>query len=83
MHLEVYCTVDNCHYWGANNHCHASKILITSDSFANSAPDQIDAFQGSTLAATPVRQCMETACKTFVPKDAPQKTLMADQVTYH
>lgn len=82
MKMEVYCTVDNCHYWASGNHCHASQILVTADSYANQAPDNIDAPQGSTLQATPVDNCMETACKTFVDKGGARATIQSDRVTY-
>lgn len=82
MKMEVCCTVNTCHYWGAGNECRASELLVTADSFANQAPDAVDARQGGTLSATPVNTCMETACKTFIHKDAPQATIRADGVTY-
>lgn len=82
MKMEVYCTVDTCHYWGSGNQCHASQILVTSDSFANQAADNVDALQGSTLAATPVNHCLETACKTFVNRNASRSTIQTDRVTY-
>ena len=81
MKMEVHCTVNNCYYWAAQNHCQASEILVTADSFANQAADRIDSPQASTLSVTPVNNCMETACKTFVPKNAPQATIGADAMT--
>lgn len=65
--IEVYCTVQNCDYWGKNNHCLAEKILIVSDTQAAAWPDTIDAPAGSQLTATTVETCMQTACKTFRP----------------
>lgn len=79
--LTVHCTVSSCHYWKEDNKCDASEILITSDSFARTQPDNVDAAQASTLNATPVDRCTETVCKTFVPKDASQETLRLDNVT--
>lgn len=70
--LEVYCTVNNCDYWGPQNHCMAEKILICSDLAAAEWPDAIDAPQAKQLAQTPAPNCMETACKTFRPKGSNQ-----------
>lgn len=81
MKLEVYCTVDNCHYWASGNQCHASEILVTADSMADQAADAIDAPQGGTLGTTPVNNCMETACKTFVSTGANAQQKQADRVT--
>ncbi len=65
--LEVYCTISNCHYWKNGNYCDANEILVTNDKLASSEPDRLDAPQASTLEHTPVGQCMDTCCKTFVP----------------
>ncbi|GAW92359.1 hypothetical protein Moth_0712 [Calderihabitans maritimus] len=62
------CSVNNCHYWGKGNRCEAQQIFVVSDKFADTATDHIDAPQASMTQATPVNNCMETACKTFVPK---------------
>lgn len=66
--LEVYCTVQNCDYWGKNNHCLAEKILIVSDSQAAAWPDSVDAPMGAKLESTQAQSCMQTACKTFRPR---------------
>lgn len=66
--LEVYCTVQNCDYWGKNNHCLAEKILIVTDQQANDWPDQVDAPMGANLQSSEVETCMQTACKTFRPR---------------
>jgi uncharacterized protein YbdZ (MbtH family) len=63
--LEVYCTVQNCDYWGKNNHCLAEKILIVTDEQASSWPDHIDAPMGAQLTSANATTCMQTACKTF------------------
>lgn len=65
---EIYCTVDNCHYWGQGNHCTAKEILVTADAVGASQPDSFDAPQAANAAATPCGSCMETCCKTFVEK---------------
>ena len=78
MHLlPVVCSVDNCHYW-KNGACVASQILITSDQVGASEPDSFDAPVASNMQGTPVQQCMETCCKTFLHRDSDQ--LHADDV---
>ncbi len=67
--IPVRCTVSTCHYWRSGNECHADQILVTSDSFANSQPDSVDALVADTLGSTPTGNCMETCCKTFVSRD--------------
>ncbi|MDQ7793650.1 MAG: DUF1540 domain-containing protein [bacterium] len=76
---QVRCTVNNCHYWGKNNTCVASAILVTSDSFGADQPHQFDAPLADTLEHTPTETCMETCCKTFHPSGAGQKR--ADDVS--
>ncbi|HYG60372.1 MAG TPA: DUF1540 domain-containing protein [Symbiobacteriaceae bacterium] len=66
--LEVYCTVQNCDYWGQNNHCLAEKILIVTDRQASTWPDRIDAPLGAQLEQAQADTCMQTACKTFRPR---------------
>jgi len=66
--IEVYCTVQNCDYWGRNNHCLAEKVLIVTDSQASTWPDAIDAPLGSNLQQAEAETCMQTACKTFRPR---------------
>lgn len=65
---NIYCIIDNCHYWGQGNTCHASEIMIVSDAFASQAPDHIDASDHQTMQTTNAYECMDTCCKTFVPK---------------
>lgn len=66
--LEVYCTVQNCDYWGKNNHCLAEKILIVTDEQASAWPDSVDAPAGAQLESSAAETCMATACKTFRPR---------------
>ncbi|MFZ5827386.1 MAG: DUF1540 domain-containing protein [Bacillota bacterium] len=66
--IEVYCTVQNCDYWGKNNHCLAEKILIVTDDQASAWPDTVDAPMGANLAQQDAQTCMQTACKTFRPR---------------
>ncbi|NMB41351.1 MAG: DUF1540 domain-containing protein [Firmicutes bacterium] len=63
---KIHCSINNCHYWGEGNRCHAREIMVTSDSMGASLPDQLDALQASSVDAAPVESCMETCCKTFV-----------------
>lgn len=71
---KIHCSVNNCNYWATNNICDASEIMVTSDSFATSAPDSIDAPKAMTVSPTPVGTCMETCCKTYVAKGDTDKT---------
>jgi len=66
--LEVYCTVQNCDYWGKENHCLAEQILIVTDTQASAWPDSVDAPMGSNLQSARAVTCMQTACKTFRPR---------------
>ncbi|NLJ99813.1 MAG: DUF1540 domain-containing protein [Clostridia bacterium] len=65
---NIHCTIDSCHYWGQNNLCGASEILVTSDAMAEKQPDSVDAPKAQGLETTPANHCMETCCKTFTPK---------------
>ncbi|MGI6604981.1 MAG: DUF1540 domain-containing protein [Firmicutes bacterium] len=65
---QIMCSVNSCHYWKSGNRCDANMIMVTADSFASQAPDRIDAPTAATMSATPTQSCMETCCKTFVPK---------------
>ncbi len=76
---EIYCTVDNCHYWSQGNHCKANKILVASDQFSAQQPDSVDAPQASTMGPTPVNDCMDTSCKTFVDQNSGE--IRSDGVT--
>lgn len=67
-HIEVYCTVNNCDYWGQGNHCFAREILIVNDAAGDQWPDSVDAPQAATLPPTPAQTCMATCCKTFRPR---------------
>lgn len=76
---KIMCTVQNCNYWAQGNECHASQILVTSNSFADAQPDSFDALQASTAPQTPVATCMDTCCKTFVGKGS--RDARADKIT--
>ncbi len=75
---EIYCGIDNCHYWGQGNICGAKEILVAADAWAAQAPDNIDAPKHGQVPQTHAGSCMETCCKTFVNK---QNMAMVDGVT--
>jgi len=81
--IPVRCTVNSCHYWKDGNECHASEVLVTSDSFADRQADNVDAHVAHTLGPTPTSNCMETCCKTFVNKNAPAGTHRLDGTLKH
>ncbi len=72
---KINCSVNNCHYWGNGNVCHASSIMITSDGMGQELPDDFDAPQSSMAPATPVNHCYDTCCKTFVEKGSGNEDL--------
>lgn len=72
MNQEIYCSVNSCHYWSSGNRCKANKIMVTADSFADRTPDSFDALQASTAPQTSANHCLETCCKSFVPKGSNQ-----------
>lgn len=67
---KIYCSIDNCHYWDQGNNCNASEILVTADTWANQAPDNIDAPKHMSVPQMHANDCMETCCKTFVKKNS-------------
>ncbi|MFY9174500.1 MAG: DUF1540 domain-containing protein [Peptococcia bacterium] len=69
---HIHCIIDNCHYWAQGNKCHANEILITTDSFGASQPDNIDCNMASQLSPAKANTCMETCCKTYVQKGSNQ-----------
>ncbi len=67
----VRCTINNCRYWTEGKGCIASEILITHDTIAKEEEESVDAPVASSIENTPAQTCMETCCKTFIPKGAP------------
>lgn len=65
---KIYCSINNCHYYGKGNLCEANEIMITHDRMGNQMPESMDAMQSSQFEPSPAQTCMETCCKTFVPK---------------
>ncbi|HHW40688.1 MAG TPA: DUF1540 domain-containing protein [Syntrophomonadaceae bacterium] len=65
---HIHCSVNNCHYWGKGNVCHAEEIMVTSDALGDNQPDNVDAKMAADISPTPADSCMATCCKTFVEK---------------
>lgn len=68
--LEVFCTVNNCHYWDEGNRCGAEQILITLDKISrqfDSGGDNSGQIQSiiSQAGPTPAGHSFETSCQTF------------------
>jgi len=70
---HVHCTVNNCQWWSEPNLCVAEKILVVSDDFARELPGEIDVEQTNQIISekglSPVEDCAQSCCKTFVPSD--------------
>ena len=73
---HIHCIVNNCHYWESGNRCAANEILITSDEFGSREPDRATMANNWNQLN---RECMETCCKTFVPKGSEE--ISSDGVT--
>jgi hypothetical protein len=71
--IDVYCTVNNCRYWGHGDRCTAERILVTTDEVGRRYPEAVDATSAADLVRqhghTAASSCMETCCKTFSPRD--------------
>lgn len=65
---HIHCIINNCTYWAQGNKCNANEILVASDEFGATQPDQVDATMANQLSAYSVDSCMSTCCKTFVSK---------------
>ena len=81
---EVYCTMDDCHYWADGCHCTAEKILITTDRIADTYPEATDADSVQDLVRqhgkTPAEHCVDTCCKTFTPRDKARSAAAPDKM---
>lgn len=75
---HIHCSVNNCHYWASGNKCVAKEILVVNDAYGAQQPDSMDANMAQQISATPADTCMETCCKTFVPKGS--NKINADKV---
>jgi len=65
---HIHCIVNDCHYWAQGNMCNANEILVSTNNFAESQPDQVDAPMASQLTPETAGDCTSTACKTYVSK---------------
>jgi len=79
VNQHIHCIVSDCHYWGQGNKCQANEILVTTDSFGASQPDNVDCNMAAQLTPTQAGQCMATCCKTYVQKGSNKIT--ADSIT--
>lgn len=77
---NVYCSIDNCHYWSQGNTCKASEIMIAADSWAEQADASMDASQHMDVPTASAETCMDTCCKTFVAKNSSETDV--DGVTH-
>ncbi len=70
---HVHCTVENCKWWSQPNLCIAEKLLVVSDDFAKKLPNEMDVQNTNQIVAenglSPVTECYQSCCKTFVPRD--------------
>ncbi|MGI6225716.1 MAG: DUF1540 domain-containing protein [Peptococcales bacterium] len=68
MTQHIHCIVNDCHYWKQGNLCVANEILVATDNFGQSQPDTVDASMAKQLTPQSAGTCMETCCKSYVPK---------------
>ncbi len=76
---HIHCIIENCHYWKQGNRCSANEILITTDHFGATEPDNVDCEMAKELSPVQADSCMETCCKTYVQKGSSK--IKADKVT--
>lgn len=79
MNQHIHCIVHDCHYWSQGNKCEANEILVATDRFGQSQPDRIDASNATQLTPQAAGSCMETCCKSYVPKGS--NNISADNIT--
>lgn len=79
MNQHIHCIVNDCHYWSQGNKCEANEILVATDKFGASQPDKVDATMATQLTPESAGSCMETCCKSYVPKGSNKTT--ADSIT--
>ncbi|ACL69508.1 DUF1540 domain-containing protein [Halothermothrix orenii] len=76
---HVHCTVENCKWFAEPNLCVAEKILVVSDDFARELPNEMDVEQTNQIVSqkglSPITECYQSCCKTFVPRDLYDKGL--------
>ncbi len=62
---RIRCSVSNCHYWMQGNYCEASSVMVSSDELPRETYHGIESAMISQVD-TPVSQCEQTCCKTFI-----------------
>lgn len=72
MNQHIHCIVSDCHYYEQGNMCKANEILVSTDNFANSKPDRVDAAMSKQLSPENAGACEMTCCKTYVPSNSDQ-----------
>ena len=61
---EIYCSVNSCYYYGSNDVCKASKIMVRNNAATlRNANMEIGSIGGE------ASQSNQTLCETFVPRD--------------
>ena len=65
---HIHCLVNDCHYYAQGNKCIANEILVTTDTFGENQPDQVDCEMASELSPQEAGNCLKTCCKSYVPK---------------
>lgn len=78
MQQHIHCIVNDCHYWTQGNKCVANEILVATNGFVESQPDQVDAPMATQLTPDSAGNCAYTACKTYVNKGSDK--INADKV---
>jgi hypothetical protein len=68
MTQHIHCIVNDCHYWKQGNMCVANEILVATDQFGATQPDKIDCNMAKQLTPQTAGTCMQTCCKSYVPK---------------
>ncbi|MDD3652666.1 MAG: DUF1540 domain-containing protein [Desulfotomaculaceae bacterium] len=70
MQQHIHCIVNDCHYWAQGNRCDANEILVATNGFAESQPDQVDAQMASQITPDSAGKCTSTACKTYANRNS-------------
>lgn len=79
MNQHIHCIVSDCHYYAQGNKCVANEILVATDQFGASQPEGVDATMAKQYSPQKAGTCMQTCCKSYIPKDSPYK--QEDKIT--
>ncbi|MDO7787719.1 DUF1540 domain-containing protein [Desulforamulus aquiferis] len=79
MNQHIHCIVSDCHYYAQGNKCVANEILVATDQFGASQPENVDAAMAKQYNPQQAGNCMETCCKSYIPKGS--KNIKADGIT--